>query len=98
MCPFLEVSFYTQFKFVMSFVNLRVRVYVFACVTVCPNIINLHFVHQISPSMQEEKVVPMETTNWEEKAKKEYEDYLTMEVQLLIQLGVIKSDTGTDDI
>lgn len=50
------------------------------------------------PSPQEEKVAITETEGWDEKAKREYDDYLTMELKLLIQLGVIKPETESDDV
>ena len=34
-----------------------------------------------------------DTQNWEEQAKKDYEEYLALEKALLIQLGLIESET-----
>ena len=36
-------------------------------------------------------------TSWEEKAKKEYNDYQSMELKLLIELGVVQTETNNDD-
>ena len=36
---------------------------------------------------------PQDTQNWEEQAMKDYEEYLALEKALLIQLGLIESDT-----